>query len=753
MMGQGMSSVTYNVTSWLLAGAWLLGAALLLYMASLDVAPQVQLVWSLLAVASMLVLRKMLFVRTKSSYRPLCYYKMILLILSGVIALRYMWWRTFHSLPLDGDLGTMIAGFLLYFAEIQALLIFFMSSVVYLYPLMREPEKVDVDQDAELPSVDVFVPSFNEPAELIRVTLLAAGNIRYPADKLNIYLLDDGGTAEKRQQKNPDLSAHAWDRHRELQQLCEEVGVNYLTREKNENAKAGNINAALPRTSGELILILDCDHVPTVDFLENTVSEFQKDEKLYLVQTPHFLINEDPIEKNVGRFKDMPSECELFYTSTMRGMDNWNAAFFCGSGGVLRRSCLEEVGGIGTKTVTEDIETSIQLARRGYNSAYIHKPMLAGLQPETFSGFMTQRLRWAHGMLQVFMMMNPLIIKGLKPTQRLCYFNMVSYWFFSFMRLVFLLAPSLYLLFGFALYDAPVYEVLLYGVPHLIAFVIYFNVFFGRVRWFLVSEMYETLQSLFSIRTIFKVLLHPQNGKFNVTPKDENIKEEFMTPLAAPYFILITMITLSVAVGVYRMFLEENWEFLVMATFWSSLSLLIVIGSLGALYEKRQVRHSTRFDVDMDGILSCGDAFEPCQIKEMSATGANLCMSPIAAQKLQERTLLEVYCEPLGRNIKLNFTTCSQRGADCEDDEKVAVGILFAPESLAEQRELIALTYGDSERWRSILKARNVHPGLWQGFKFFCTSGIYSGFKVMGQAIYRLFTTEIKFKKRSEARE
>ena len=133
--------------------------------------------------------------------------------------------------------------------------------------------------------------------------------------------------------------------------------ISYLTREKNLYAKAGNINAALPHIHGDLVLILDCDHVPTVEFLEQTVAPFIKDEKLWLVQTPHFLINDDPIEKNIGRSNDMPSECELFYTSTLRGMDNWNSAFFCGSGALLRRSHLDEIGGICTKTVTEDIET------------------------------------------------------------------------------------------------------------------------------------------------------------------------------------------------------------------------------------------------------------------------------------------------------------------------------------------------------------------------------------------------------------
>ncbi|WP_407798230.1 hypothetical protein, partial [Staphylococcus aureus] len=48
------------------------------------------------------------------------------------------------------------------------------------------------------PTVDVFVPSYNEDAELLANTLAAAKNMDYPADRFTVWLLDDGGSVQKR---------------------------------------------------------------------------------------------------------------------------------------------------------------------------------------------------------------------------------------------------------------------------------------------------------------------------------------------------------------------------------------------------------------------------------------------------------------------------------------------------------------------------------------------------------------------------
>ncbi len=127
------------------------------------------------------------------------------------------------------------------------------------------------------------------------------------------------------------------------------------------------------------------------------------------MQTPHVFLNRDPIERNLRTFDRMPSENEMFYSVTQRGLDKWNGSFFCGSAAVLRRAALDETNGFSGITVTEDCETAFELHRTGWTSVYVDKPLTAGLQPETFESFIGQRSRWCQGMFQLFLMKNPLL--------------------------------------------------------------------------------------------------------------------------------------------------------------------------------------------------------------------------------------------------------------------------------------------------------------------------------------------------------
>jgi len=61
---------------------------------------------------------------------------------------------------------------------------------------------------------------------VVRYTALGALNIDWPAEKLHVYILDDG-------------------RRQEFQEFAFEAGIGYRTRPNNEYAKAGNINTAL----------------------------------------------------------------------------------------------------------------------------------------------------------------------------------------------------------------------------------------------------------------------------------------------------------------------------------------------------------------------------------------------------------------------------------------------------------------------------------------------------------------------------
>ena len=266
------------------------------------------------------------------------------LALGTFVALRYVYWRSTSTLPQAGFTADFAFGLLLYAAEMYCVCVLALSLFIIADPVAARPCPAVADGD--LPSVDVFVPSYNEDADLLASTLSAALAMDYPADRLTVYLLDDGGTDAKVGSKDPRVALPAQKRRATLQELCRRLGCRYLTREKNDHAKAGNLNAGMARSDGELIVIFDADHAPFRPFLRETVGFFVEDPRLFLVQTPHVFLNPDPIEKNLRTFKTMPSENEMFYGLIQRGLDRWNASFFCGSAALLRRRALASVGGV-----------------------------------------------------------------------------------------------------------------------------------------------------------------------------------------------------------------------------------------------------------------------------------------------------------------------------------------------------------------------------------------------------------------------
>ncbi|MFN3628293.1 MAG: glycosyltransferase, partial [Parvibaculum sp.] len=274
-------------------------------------------------------------------------FRLMTFVFSAVLALRYAFWRTTETLPDISEPWNFIPGIILYGAEMYCLVMLAINFFIVADPLQRKP--APRLSDAEKPTVDVFVPSYNESPDLLALTLAAAKSMNYPADKLTVYLLDDGGTDAKCNHSDPRAALAARRRREELQALAAALGVRYHARAENSHAKAGNLNSGLVRSSGDLVVVFDADHAPERcflrEFLNETIGYFAKDEKLFLVQTPHYFLNPDPLEKNLQTFGTMPSENEMFYSMIQKGLDRWNAAFFCGSAAVLRREALEQVGG------------------------------------------------------------------------------------------------------------------------------------------------------------------------------------------------------------------------------------------------------------------------------------------------------------------------------------------------------------------------------------------------------------------------
>jgi cellulose synthase (UDP-forming) len=268
--------------------------------------------------------------------------------------------------------------------------------------------------------VDVYIPVYGEPIEEIKATAIAARNIY---GKHRTFILDDGDSND-------------------VKAMAKKVGIEYIRRPIHNNAKAGNINYALGVTDGDFYLILDADFVADPTILYETIPFFEND-NLAFVQTPQFYDNQNNFVSTAANFMQ-----NVFYSLIQSGKNRFNAAFCVGTNVVFRRSAVESIGGMVTKSKSEDIWTSLHLHEHGYDSVYIPTVLAVGKTPETLMAYSKQQLRWATGSFEIFLRSNPLLRRHLTVDQRLQYFATTSYYFVGFSVLLLLLLPPLQIFFN-----------------------------------------------------------------------------------------------------------------------------------------------------------------------------------------------------------------------------------------------------------------------------------------------------------------
>ena len=683
--------------------------------------------------------------------------RILIMTICSFLTLRYLQFRINVSLSFNG-VPDMIAALMLFGAEVYGIAIYFFGMFVNVWPLDRRSVELPVET-LDCPTVDIYIPTYNEPVDMVKITALAATQILYPKEKRTIYILDDGGTKQRLDDANKEKAQAARHRSNKLKQIASELSVIYATRDENVSAKAGNLNEALlscectldedafdgiscvnhgiQQGCGDLILILDCDHVPTRDFLEKTVGFFLKDPNLFLLQTPHYFINPDPLEKNLNIFKKSPSENEMFYGAIHPGLDFWNASFFCGSAAILRRNYLMETGGIAGNSITEDAETALGLHAKGYSSAYLKKPLIIGLTPETFSDFIIQRSRWAQGMIQIFILKNPLLQKGLSVPQRICYFNATLFWFFGIARIIFYLSPLVLLFFGLRIYNASLTQVLAYALPHLLGAHILSNFLFGRFRHPFFSELYETIQSIYLLPAILSVIMKPRAPVFKVTPKAVSHGKDFLSHLSMPFYLMLIISSAGCLSGVYQIIrTPEMMDSILICMAWNLFNMILLLACLGVVWEKRQLRKQHRYETCEKATLEYNHKRISGTIFDLSVSGTGIRVNEDAGLRVDDRVVLHVK-DSRGEVYQLPVIIEHIIFAGGQ----FKLGCSFVTDTLTQLTATVNFVYGDSNRWQFYGQHhQDTRIGNFFGFLKLLQigiSGFVSNFKGVSSLVYQ----------------
>jgi cellulose synthase (UDP-forming) len=497
---------------------------------------------------------------------------------------RYMTWRLFSSLPEPGLTLDYCVGII--FASVE--LLSMLSATMSLFLLTKSRNRTP-DVEANLawlrsqsaPLVDVLICTFNENRLILEQTIVGAMSMNYPHAR--VWICDDG--------------RRDW-----LRQLCQEHGCGYITRRDNAHAKAGNINNALvylydAGEPPEFISILDADFVPKPDFLTRCIA-LMRDPSVGIVQTPQHFVNPDPIQGNLALSRVWPDEQRYFFDVLMASKDAWGAAFCCGTSSVIRFNALMQIGGFPTDSVTEDYLVTLRLRATDYQTIYLNEPLSLGLAPEGIKEYITQRSRWCLGFVQICRgKSGPLRCRnGLTFVDRVILLGTFLYWSATHaFRLLALIIPILFLLFGIQAVHASIEDALSYFLP---CFIVQMSIMAWVTQARIVPIMADVSQ-LISAHSVLKAvvagLLRPVGQKFKVTAKGGNRDVLFVE--WSLLRMLLAYLALTIIAVISAFVLNGGWslqESSSIALFWSWYNILILTLTCLVCIEQPRKRKAER---------------------------------------------------------------------------------------------------------------------------------------------------------------
>jgi len=498
------------------------------------------------------------------------------LAVAMLTALIYLSWRVIFTIPTE-NLAGRIAGIVLVVVEILGLIQMMASTVVGWHkPRVRQ---ISTPAEAGLPTVDIFICTYSESPTVLEPTLAGAMGIAYDG-VVSVYVCDDGSRAE-------------------IRELTERYGAHYVEREEHEHAKAGNLNNAMNHSNGQLVVTLDADMIPTVDFLEKTVGYFTEAD-LAFVQAPQAFHNQDAFQYNLFSGEVLPNEQDYFMRSLQAGKERFNAVMYVGSNTVFRRSALEAIGGFATGVITEDMATGMLLQAAGFKARFVPDIIAAGLAPESFGDLLTQRTRWARGNIQTARRWNPLRLPGLNGMQRWVYADGIVYWHFGIFKIVYILAPLVYLLGGIPVVDAQVSSILVFWGPYFVASFVSVRAVSRARRSFTWTHVYEIAMAPTIAVAVIGEWIGLSTRVFAVTPKGVSTQKlNFRWQLAIPHIVLLA---LSIA-ALLNAFIFSAGSFrpdsLAITTFWTAYNIVGLVMAVLVCLERPRQRGTERTDVDI----------------------------------------------------------------------------------------------------------------------------------------------------------
>jgi cellulose synthase/poly-beta-1,6-N-acetylglucosamine synthase-like glycosyltransferase len=312
-------------------------------------------------------------------------------------------------------------GFILFLYGINI----FILSLIFLKNKKNIWKQPGLTPIAQLPIVTIQLPIYNE-GKLVTPLLRAISSIHYPRNKLQIQVLDDSNDSTSK------ILIDLVDQYKKRG-----FWIDYHHRKERTGFKAGNLASGLVHTKGDFIVIFDADFKPNPEFIEQTLPYFNN-EKVGFIQTRW--LNRNLHTNLVTYMAGLAYDAHLIVEQNARNSGGLIVGF-SGSGGIWRKTCLQDIGGWQWDTLTEDIDITFRSQLGGWKGVYIPQPLSTAELPENMDAYILQQNRWAKGSAQCFRKYIKTVLAGKLPfrVKVMATLHLLSYVTIPFMPLLFLL--------------------------------------------------------------------------------------------------------------------------------------------------------------------------------------------------------------------------------------------------------------------------------------------------------------------------
>jgi cellulose synthase (UDP-forming) len=427
--------------------------------------------------------------------------------------------------------------------------------------LQDEPHRWPLHLHEEATTVDVLITTYGEDIEVVRRTVTAAVAIR---GLHRTIVLDDG-------------------RSDEVRELVVGLGAEYLRRDSNEHAKAGNVNNALRLTDGEFFVLLDADFVPRPELLPEMLPHFA-DPTVAFVQSPQVYRNLDTLVSRGAAFMQ-----SVFYTLIQPGKNRFNAAFCVGTNVVFRRAAVDEIGGIYEQSKSEDIWTSILLHERGWKSIFTSQVLAIGDTPETVEAYTKQQLRWAQGGFEILMRHNPLSRKRqLTLDQRVQYLGSSAFYLTGVAPALLLLVPPLHIFFNLTPVnlDVPVTTWAMYYAGFYLMQILVALFTMGSFRW--EALIMATASFPIYLRALWNAF-RQRDTAWQATGGSRSGKTSSPYAFIVPQLLILLFLTLTTLVGIWKVLMTQE---VALSLAWNALNTFVFAVFVSAAWRERRTRRA-----------------------------------------------------------------------------------------------------------------------------------------------------------------